>query len=190
MRVLSAILVLLLSVACGYDHQRELERQIRELSEHTSPFQQGILEDGVLTREEYRSAYEALRQCLRDAGYEPSEIFEVDSWGSLSLVFRGGSELSDLADADECDHRYTEMVAAAWALQNAPSQSEAAVRIAEFGRCLEARGISTGAEPMNLERALQLTEPVGSAGYECGVRTGLVAVVLIPEPFFPPAEDD
>lgn len=86
-----------------------------------SAYQQAILDDGIVTADEYRQAVIAQRDCVATRGYETTEI---RAQGSL-LTFDSTANYEDAPDpekADEdflatlenCSHEYVTFVGYAW----------------------------------------------------------------------------
>lgn len=121
---------------------------IAELLPGTTAFQEKLLQDGDLTRDEYESAVFATVQCIADNGFIVTGP-EYDNQGYL--VFQFGTRATALGGqyslvSDSCASQYSRDVSVVWSAvlkANAPLPSADAISHArsEWAACLVSSGV-------------------------------------------------
>lgn len=105
--------------------------------------QESILEDGVITREEYAAATDRVAECLegygltvqREQGMGPGGIDLLSTESPAS----SGDPRSRIMD---CYERYRGKLAIIWAEQNRPTADQLAERAADINTCLSSRDVT------------------------------------------------
>lgn len=106
-------------------------------------FTREIIEDGVVTAEEYERAVFRTIQCMDEAGIEHTEPvfkeYRFNSRWEYSVVGGIGSEANDLYA--ECYDDYERAAASIWSAQNVPSEEEQQMVDEEYLACVQEAGL-------------------------------------------------
>jgi|GEM_PF-6711756 len=152
--VVAPVAVAALGVAAGaawsqfeHDGSEPIARSI--LAEQAlTPLQRAILEDGVVTPEEYSQAREATFSCLESGGLQPQRG-RAGIYASVPDPALGNS--IDVGDVfKECMEAGVEPIDKVWAAQGVPADREAAARLA-LGACLRAAGFEVPPRPTDAD---------------------------------------
>jgi hypothetical protein len=148
--VVAAVGVAALGVAVGaawsqFEHRgsEPIARAILADQDLTS-LQRTILEDGVVTPEEYSQAREATFSCLESKGLEPQRD-RAGIYAGVPDPTVGNSEEVGKA-LKECMAAGVEPIDRVWSAQGVPEDREAAARLV-LGACLRAAGFEVPARP-------------------------------------------
>jgi len=117
---------------------------VQKIAADASEYQAQLLEDGVVSPEEYEQATLAHRQCVAESGAKPGEIYTIlDN----QLTFDWEVEAPDTAAvekisavADACFTEFKDAVGAVWAEQNLLSPAEREALKPQVIECLNADG--------------------------------------------------
>lgn len=127
-------------------------------SSASSEFQEQLLSDGEISREEYQLAMAGMVECLRDAGFEvEGPTPENASFLSYTVVL-DDPELRDRFDqvSDQCHQQFLSEVELGWADANAPSPTEEAALYGRVADCLRDKGLDVpSTSPTELDKAIR-----------------------------------
>jgi hypothetical protein len=104
------------------------------------PFEQAILEDGIVTFGEYKSANQELAACLRTAGFAVGPVIPALEEDFLHFDVQGGSNAPSIDSYYDCESQFASVVLAVYFIQHVPSGEELARRASALARCLEEAG--------------------------------------------------
>lgn len=127
----------------------------------------------MVTEAEYESAILATRSCVEALGFRVGGIQTVTADGDRGFVYGGTQDPSLLDQADQCFEEYVGDVAAARAIQNAPTVAELSRIVAEFSECLLDGGYPHEPAPATRDEAIALSILAGDLGVECLRSVGL-----------------
>ncbi|WP_157521029.1 hypothetical protein [Microbacterium sp. Leaf159] len=118
---------------------------VDSLVESTSEYQKPLLEDGVVSADEYEQSLLAYRTCVEDAGATPSEIYEAGN-GEKAFDYQvfavDDEDLERInALAEECLPEYFQDVGKVWAYQQLLSPEELQDLRPDVAECLRGVGI-------------------------------------------------
>lgn len=156
---LVCVLLAGLSFSCGSGDEPASDSAVSDLLEAArsagATEQVAILDDGVVTDEEYLEAVSSARACVSALGLEVSEISRsID--GSLGYTFAAHDDGS-VAAADECQTLHSSYVQQASAALNAP---DIASIVAEVNRC----AADADLDPVEADDLAQLADAVRGRG--------------------------
>lgn len=110
------------------------------------------LDDGAVTAEEYRAAFERDIACRVESGARVTGPITTDRFGQLGVTMeRPGASNADAREALEaardCHRRYLDAIQLAWARAHAPTPADLAEARRSTARCLIAAGIDIAESP-------------------------------------------
>jgi hypothetical protein len=147
-----AVLLACLFAACGGSDEsshagdadrRISDRELQILLDSANDFTREIIEDGLVTAEEYERAVFRTVQCMDEAGVEHTEPefkeYRFESRWEYSIVGGIGSAADNAYI--ECRDAYQSAVSAIWAVQNEPTEAEKQMATEEHLACAREAGI-------------------------------------------------
>jgi hypothetical protein len=178
--VLAAALLACVFAACGgsdesspadVGQQRISDQELQVLLQSANDFTREIIEDGLVTAEEYERAVFRTIQCMDEAGVEHTEPvfteYRFDTRWEYSVVGGIGSATNDLYT--QCHEDYERDVALVWSAQEAMTESEQQMVDEEYLACVKETGIDVATldELSALQAAGTLTEADRAENARC-----------------------
>jgi hypothetical protein len=162
------------SISSGESYQLTSDQKSRANKE-ASEFEQSLLEDGVLTFDEYEQATFAAVECMKSAGFGigPGDGPEVpENTEGPRLTSRGKYTYNPFSPPNfnkdefirivtECKRRYSDVVDFFWAIKTAPTEVELQTMRASIGSCLRDTGHEVPEHPSSLDLARVMYPPDG-----------------------------
>ncbi|MGE5595050.1 MAG: hypothetical protein ACM3S1_03325 [Hyphomicrobiales bacterium] len=142
---------------------------------HTSPGQAAILEDGVVTQDEYESAVNATIACVEAQGFDVTDPVQQDGRLAFEFATKDTNEGAHYQAAYlDCHAQHQRDVDSVWAKQlaeaNPPSADQLAASRAAIAGCLAEHGVpgvATDAALMEMVDAVQRAGQPQSVFYRC-----------------------
>ncbi len=134
-----------------------------------SSFQQGLLEDDVLTTSEYERAVSNTVECLRAGGIKVNGPAWTKDMRHYLYTMESGRDPRPLEN--ECMREFLDQVVEVWDRQVAPSAEERIRAEVDFARCLRSAGIEAAEIGMTVGELIPL---VGDTKIECEIPFAVV----------------
>lgn len=113
-----------------------------DLPPETTALSLAALADGVITAEEYRSAFDRFVACSERGGAKTVGSIRIDAFGHLGVGFTSETAEALLAVTEECRRADLDAIELAWALAHRPTDEQSTVAREYAFTCLAAEGVS------------------------------------------------
>jgi hypothetical protein len=144
------------------------DRRGAELADTGPPAAQSwALGDGVVTKDEYRTAIEGFISCVRNSGYEASDaaLSPVDGLTLLYEIPPSGDPEAWNAKVEECNLAHVSHIEPAY-IEAQQQVMDPELRDAT-AECLRKKGFQPQGGERNVKELIESTDKVGSATTEC-----------------------